>query len=120
MKRAVFDTNILIDFSRSHIGAQEIIRNCSERYISVVTWLEFLTGIPEPKIPQAKEFLNDVFDVIYPEESIYERTLMLRRLKKLKLPDAMIYATAKEFSVSLVTRNTKDFDGSQPDVHVPY
>ncbi len=120
MNRAVFDTNILIDFSYANPKAQEILSAYTERYISVITWLEFLVGVPAPKLEQAKEFMNDLFEIIYPEESIYETTLLLRRERRLKLPDAMIYATAKKLSASLVTRNTKDFDGSQPDVHIPY
>ena len=40
--------------------------------------------------------------------------------KRLKFPDAMIYATAKSLAVPLVTRNTKDFDETAPDVHIPY
>lgn len=120
MDAAVFDTNILIDFSYSRPGAQEIIRRCSNRYISAVTWVEFLTGIPAPQMKQAQEFLQDMFDVLYPAEETYAVALQVRRERRLKFPDAMIYAAAKEISVPLITRNTKDFDETAPDIHVPY
>ncbi len=120
MERAVFDTNILIDFSHSNEQAQEVIKFCRERLISVVTWIEFLTGIPEPRLDQAKAFLEDMFEVIYPDEIIYDITLDLRRQKRLKLPDATIYATAKSIGAPLVTRNTKDFDRNWADIDVPY
>ncbi len=116
----LFDTNILIDFSHSNPKAQETIRTCSERLISVVTWIEFLTGIPQEKLEQAKQFLEDTFDVIYPDETIYEITLDIRRQKRLKLPDATIYATAKSLGAPLITRNTKDFPATLPGIVVPY
>ena len=120
MEAAVFDTNILIDFSFSNTKAQDTIRQCKERIISVVTWVEFLTGVPEPQLEQSKVFLHDMFEIIYPDEPIYDITLEIRRQKRLKLPDAMIYATAKNLKVPLITRNTKDFGPENPDVHVPY
>ncbi len=120
MKAAVFDTNILIDFANAHEEARAIIRRCDERMISVITWVEFLTGVPYPKMEEAKAFLSDMFDIIYPDEEIYNMALDIRREKRLKLPDATIHATAKHLNVPLVTRNTKDFDETMPDICVPY
>lgn len=120
MKQAVFDTNILIDFSFSKPAAQELIRGCAVRCISVITWMEFLTGIPEERQTQARQFLDDLFETLYPDESLYEQTLKLRRDLRLKLPDAMIYATAQLAGLPLVTRNTKDFDETLPGIYVPY
>lgn len=117
---AVFDTNILIDFSYQNEQAARVIKSYPGRLISIVTWIEFLTGVPYPYIEKAKGFLEDMFEIIYPEQAVYEMTVQLRREQRLKLPDAMIYATAKTEGVVLVTRNTNDFDGNQPDVHVPY
>ncbi len=37
-----------------------------------------------------------------------------------RLPDAIIWATAREASALLVTRNTKDFPADVPGVRVPY
>lgn len=35
--------------------------------------------------------------------------IILRKMKKNKLPDAIIGGTAKEYNLILVTRNEKDF-----------
>lgn len=120
MDAAVFDTNILIDFSYSRSGSHEIIRRCTNRYISAVTWVEFLTGVPAPQMQQAQAFLTDMFDVLYPAAETYAVALQMRREWRLKFPDAMIYAAAKERSIPLITRNTKDFDENAPDIYVPY
>lgn len=120
MDIAVFDTNILIDFSRQNADAQNIIRRIPQRLISVVTWVEFLTGIPEPNIEEAKSFLNDTFEVVETNFSTYEQALDLRRAMRLKLPDALIYAAAKENDIALITRNRKDFKPDWKDIHIPY
>ncbi|MFP4313511.1 MAG: PIN domain-containing protein [Alphaproteobacteria bacterium] len=117
---AVFDTNILIDFSHQHPEAQKTLSAYSMRLISIVTWVEFLTGIPDMQENISRAFLQDMFDIIYPEQRIYEQTLAIRRARRLKLPDAMIYATSLIEGVPLITRNTKDFDESMDGVYIPY
>lgn len=123
MSRAVFDTCILIDFSRSDPRAQDVIRRCERRCISIITWMEFLAGIPAPQMETARGFLDDVFDILYPDDVIYEEALALRRGRdgrRLKLPNALVYAVARELGGPLITRNTKDFDAGRNDVYVPY
>lgn len=47
-------------------------------------------------------------------------SLHLRRTLRLRLPDAMILAAAREHGWTLVTRNTKDFPTTMPGIRVPY
>src|SRR5690606_8993164 len=48
--------------------------------------------------------------LIYPlDDEIIERAIMLRRQRRMKLGDAIIAATALEYALPLVTRNTDDF-----------
>jgi predicted nucleic acid-binding protein len=37
-----------------------------------------------------------------------------------RLPDAIIWATARRKNTLLITRNTKDFPAGEPDIRVPY
>lgn len=55
-----------------------------------------------------EEFINMayVFDL---EKNIVAKTIKLRKEYKIKLPDAIIAATALENSLTLITRNIKDF-----------
>lgn len=46
--------------------------------------------------------------------------IQLRKNLKIKLPDAIIYATAKFKNTKLITRNTKDFSPKLKDVKIPY
>lgn len=43
------------------------------------------------------------------DETIIVKAIELRRNHKTKLPDAIIAATAIVYDVTLITRNTKDF-----------
>jgi predicted nucleic acid-binding protein len=43
-------------------------------------------------------------------EDIIEKTIEIRKTYKTKLPDAIIAATALVYGMTLITRNTKDFD----------
>jgi predicted nucleic acid-binding protein len=48
-------------------------------------------------------------NVININDEIIEKTIKLRKSYKIKLPDAIIAATAISYGLTLVTRNTKDF-----------
>jgi len=117
---AVFDTNILIDYSNGNEDAQRVVRTTTIRTISQATWVEFLVGVPLPRIDRFKSFLRKNFEIIEPDLALSDYIIDLRRTRRLKLPDATIYATAKFLGVPLITRNTKDFDVTAPDVIVPY
>ena len=72
--------------------------------------MEFL-GFPftEQEKQQAIEFM-DYAEIIKYNDEIVQRVINIRQEKKIKLPDAIIAATAMEYSTVLVTRNTKDFN----------
>jgi len=55
-----------------------------------------------------QDFINDA-TVIELEKTIKLKTAELRKSYKIKLPDAIIAATALIHNFTLITRNTKDF-----------
>ena len=59
------------------------------------------------------------FNIINISQDIAERSVALRQEYKLKLPNAIILATAQLHRLELITRNTKDFTGI-PGVVTPY
>lgn len=59
------------------------------------------------------------FNVIAVSQDIAERSVSLRQEYGMKLPDAIILATAHIHRFELVTRNTTDFAGL-PGVITPY
>ena len=117
--KALFDTNILIDYLNGIPAAKKELDLYESRAISIVTWMEVMSGGEPELVDTTRSFLNR-FTVISIGEAIAERAVRLRRERHLKLPDAIILATAIETGLLLVTRNTKDFDGKLPGIRHPY
>jgi len=117
--KAVFDTNVLIDHLGGIPQARNELRRFDARAISVVTWAEVLVGTPPDREPATRAFL-DAFAVVDLDREIAARAVTLRRDHRIKLPDAVIWATAAAIGALLVTRNTKDFPADDPAIRVPY
>ena len=49
---------------------------------------------------------------------IAENVILIRQRKKIKLPDAIILATAKFLNCPLMTRNVEDFQGILTEVNI--
>ena len=60
------------------------------------------------------------FRVAQLSAEIAEETVRVRRASALKLPDAIILATARAEGLTLLTRNTKDFSEDDPTIRIPY
>lgn len=116
---AVFDTNIVIDALNGVPAANVEYKLYTRVLISRITWMEVLVG-EKGDDTSLRNFLQTKFEIIALDDAISESAVHIRRSCKIKLPDAIILATARVKQAKLVTRNTKDFDPSWPDVHVPY
>ena len=118
--KAVVDTNILIDYLSGSEKAKQELDSFEELYISVITWMEILAGAQEgEEESEIREFLRR-FRVHLVDAGVAERAVEIRRREKIRLPDAIIWATAQQLGVLLVTRNTRDFPARHPGIRVPY
>jgi predicted nucleic acid-binding protein len=116
---AVFDTNIVID-ALNGISEADAEFDLYERVIiSRITWMEILVGEKESD-GQLRDFLDDHFEIAPIDLTISEIAVQLRRQYRMRLPDAIIWATAKAYNAVLVTRNTKDFDPNWDGIRIPY
>lgn len=116
----VLDTCILIDYLRGVPQARLYLGNSSSCSISIMTWMEVMVGA---KTDAENHFLRQFlqkFPVIGLEKAVSEQAVVLRQQHRMRLPDAVIWATAKACHGKLVTRNTKDFGSHQADVFIPY
>ena len=115
-----FDTNILIDVLRGIPVAVREWRKGSPHRISRITWTEILAGARDSGEEQALESFLGGFHVVELTVAIARKAAKLRRTHRMKLPDAIIYASAQEVGEDLVTRNTKDYPHPLAGVRVPY
>jgi predicted nucleic acid-binding protein len=118
--KAVFDTNILIDYLNGIEPARQEITQYQLRKISVITFIEVMVGAKDSAEEKAiREFLAS-FDMIALSAEIAQETIALRKDLRLRIPDAIVYASARTEGCLLVSRNTKDLKPEWPDVRVPY
>ena len=117
--KAVFDTNILIDYLLGNSLANKEIVQYKNPQISIITKMEILVGASEDTEEVIREFLDN-FTIISLNDEIAEIAIIIRKEHKIKLPDAIIWASAKYSNSLLVTRNTKDFPAHSADIKIPY
>ncbi len=119
MVKALFDTNILLDHLKAVPAAKREIESYDDIAVSIVTRMEILVGA-EPETETAiRKFLDD-FKTVPLDDPVAEQAVILRRKHRLKLSDAIIWASARVHDHLLVTRDVKDFPTKEPGVRVPY
>lgn len=119
MVSTLFDTNILIDYLNGVEAAKAELDRYSDKAISQITWMEVMVGATPETEEIVRAFL-DGFVHLPIDEQVSGVAVALRKKHKIRLPDAIIWATAQVNRRILVTRNTKDFSRTEPGVRVPY
>lgn len=115
----IWDTNTAIYYLQQQFPptAEKFIDNSLKEAspcISAITEIELLCWktATEKDISVLHNFINDAL-VIELEQPIKLKTADIRKQYKIKLPDAIIAATALVYDLTLITRNTKDFENIQ-------
>ena len=116
----LLDSNILIDYFEGIPAAAREVRLPRNRAISLVTWIEVMVGVAPQDEMRVRSFLRNRFNTLPITNPIAERAVNLRREHRLKLPDALILATAEVEDYLLLTRDTRDFPQAHTRVHIPY
>lgn len=119
MVTALFDTNILLDHIKGFRSAFEELSRYDDRAISIITVIEVLVGTTPETESRERALLGD-FSIVPLDDAVAEEAARLRRARRVKLPDAVIWASARSQGRLLVTRNTKDFPADDPSVRHPY
>ncbi len=126
MSAVLFDSNINIDALGGVTEAAAELLAHDDAAISIVTWIEVMTGTPASLEAQVKQFLADAAlailalsdDVAAETAHIRQSALQELPKRRLKLPDAIILATAHLSGRVIVTRDRTGFKGA--GVRVPY
>ena len=118
--RAVFYTNILIDYMNGIPQAKAELELFDDRLISVITYIEIIVGLKEPEISKTVTHFLNSFEIVNVDIKIGELAANILKKYKIRVPDAIILATAESKGTLLITRNTKDFNEKLPIVKIPY
>lgn len=104
-ERVVVDTSALVDYVKGVDAVAEALVG-QEAHISIITEIEFLSwpGMSDERITEARAFLNE-FSSNGIGDFIRDYSAWIKRTYKLKLPDAVIAATAKHLNAPLLTRD---------------
>ncbi len=109
-ERYLIDSNVVIDFSLNRFDkkSKEFLSKIidAESNLSFVNKIELL-GFSSVE-PEIIEFIekSDIFGI---DDDIIVRTISIRKFHRIKLPDAIIAATALTNNLILITHNTSDF-----------
>jgi predicted nucleic acid-binding protein len=119
--KGVFDTNVVVDYLAGEPRAASTLSSYTDRIVSRISWMELLVGATDAASETRVRTVLSRFRIAEVTVPVSEAAVRIRRMTpKVKLPDAIIYATAKEEGCGLITRDTAAFSSTAPDVIVPY
>jgi len=118
--KAVIDSDILIDYLQGDARAAAEIGRYDTLLYSVVSWMEVMCGAGTAQEEESARGLFGSMEMVDLSAVIALKAVEARKKHRLKLPDAIIWATADNEGCLLVSRNSKDFKKSHPMIRIPY
>lgn len=124
MSGFAFDTGIVIDallgIEQGRAELRRAISQTGRAWLSRMAWIEVMSKSSGAELREMERFLAG-FAIDEIDSEIADRAAALRRERKgIRLPDAIILATALVRGRVLVTRNTRDFPAEMPGIRIPY
>lgn len=104
MADVLVDTDVFIDHIR---GAKQIKTGRNRLHYSIITRAELFAGTSASDVITQ---LLEPFRELVVDRAVAERAGRIRHEAGVRLPDALIAATAVEHGMSLATRNRRDFE----------
>ena len=106
----LIDTNIIIYLTKKKLKISDFVKSGSSLYISSISYMETLGYSFQNQFEEKEvnEFCES-FERIFLTKEIEKQTILIRKSNKIKLPDAIIAATALVNNLILVTHNYNDF-----------
>jgi len=117
---ALIDSNIIIYLSKREVPLS-FLDQFDDHYISVITYMEVLGY--QFRDPKEEEFIREmieVFRILFVDQKIADMAIEIRKKRRIKLPDAIIAATAKALNLYLITRNIDDFEKVDIQIANPF
>jgi predicted nucleic acid-binding protein len=118
--KALLDSDVLIDYLQGVPQAREELARYRQPHYSMISFIELHCGADDAAEAEAVDVLLSTLSRVELTEEVARRAVELRREMGLKLPDAVVLASAEVEGCILVSRNTRDFPADDPRVRFPY
>ncbi len=107
------DSNVIIDYVSNRIpekSAKQLDNYFNSNFsVSIISKIEVLGfNTQKYELEQLESFIQ-LSSIEYIDEAVADKTIEIRRKKRIKLPDAIIAATALVKNCMLLSHNTIDF-----------
>jgi predicted nucleic acid-binding protein len=119
--KALLDTNVIIFASKQHVNMEKLLSSYNEFYTSIVSFME-VYGFDFTQQAE-KDLIDEMFDnleMIDVNRAIAQQVIVYKKgkTKKIKLPDAIVLATAKYLGADLITDDWEDFKNIDKSVPI--
>lgn len=110
--KVILDSNVLILASKQQIDLEKLLSGYDEIYVSIITFME-VYGFDFENQPE-KDLIDEMFsylEIVDVNIQIAKQVVVYKKSKtrKIKLPDAIILATAQYLGADLITDDWDDF-----------
>lgn len=119
--KSALDSNLIIFASKQQIDTEKLLSLYDEFYVSIVTYMEVYAY--DFQNQDEKDLIDELFanlEIVEVNRAIADQAIIYRKnkIKKIKLPDAIILATAKYINADLLSDDWDDFQGIDNSVNV--
>jgi tRNA(fMet)-specific endonuclease VapC len=108
--KGLLDSNVIIDASKGIISTEDLINQYDYLYTSIISYVETLGYRFEDE--DEKELVLQILrhvEIVDLNQQIADIAIEYRQRRKIKLPDALVLATAKHIEAILLTSDVADF-----------
>jgi predicted nucleic acid-binding protein len=119
--RAILDSNVIIFATKKKIDVEKLLSKYDKFYASIITYIEVYAF--DFQKPSEKDITDEIFanlEIIEINREIADQAILYRKnkTKKIKLPDAIILASAKYIDADLLTDDYDDFQNIDSAVNI--
>jgi predicted nucleic acid-binding protein len=117
--KGLLDSNVIIDLSKGNLSTEDLVKDYDSLYTSIISYVETLgySFTDEEERTVVLAVLNQV-EIVDLNQTIADIAIEYRQRRKIKLPDALVLATAKHLDADLLTNDIHDFKNVDPSVQL--
>lgn len=117
--KALLDSNVIIDASKGKLSLKNIIDKYDSIYTSIICYIEVMGyNFDDEQEKLAIEKILQIIPILNFDKEIADIAIGFRKKTKIKLPDALIIATAEKMHTDLITSNIYGFKNLSEKINI--